>query len=141
MAQTNRNAIHEFIKQTQKPFLDGIVDLNNNDTFIPKKITSEWISMPPRNLDNTFTLRFGYELNTLLGQPKQWVQLKYWEIESLDGECEQVVLDLKHKSDHVNILIHYMKHTFSSMYACINSSPNVKPFNMDTHFASYKLTS
>lgn len=93
-----------------------------------------------KNEDDIFSLCFVYELNTLPGQPKQWVELRNWEIESLEGESKHFVLDLKLKNDHANILSLYMKHTFLSLYVCINSSPEAKPFNMDTHLANYKLS-
>lgn len=128
MACANRNAIEQFAAATHKPFPKGIVDLNNNDTFIPKEeIMSEWTAMPVKNEDETFSLHFAYKLNAKPEQPKQWVQLRNWEIESIEGQSEHVVVDLKHKSDHVNILLHYLKHSFSLLYACMNSSQDAKP--------------
>ena len=140
MSRTNRSAVEQFAKAvTQYP--EGIVDLNGNDTYLPKEeIMSEWTAIPEKNEDGSFSLRFTYELNTLPSQPEQWVQLKTWEIESVEGQSEYVVLDLKHKNDHINLLVHYMKHTFSYVYACNNSSPDAKPFNLETHFSNYVMT-
>lgn len=141
MARASRNAIEQFAATTQKPFPEGIVDLNNNDNFIPKEeIMSEWTAMPVKNKDETFSLRFAYELNTKPGQPEPWVQLRNWELESVEGQSEHVVVDLKNKSDHVNILLHYLKAFFSLLYAYMHSSQDTKPFNLDAHFAEYKLS-
>lgn len=64
---------------------------------------------------------------------------KNWEIESVKGQSEHIVFDFQLKSDHINILLYYMKHTFSSLYVCINNSLNTNPFNLYTHFANNKL--
>ena len=141
MARPSRSAIEQFAALTGKPFPEGIVDLNDNDTYLPKEdIMSEWTAIPEKNEDGSFCLCFTYELNTTPDQPEQWVQVKTWEIESVEGQSEYVVLDLKNKNDHVNLLLHYKIHTFSYVYACNNSSPDAKPFNLNLHFSSYTLS-
>lgn len=84
---------------------------------------SEWTATPENNKNGFFSLRFTYELNTPPNQLEQWVQVKEWEIESIDGQYKYVVLDLKQNNDHLNLLLHYMRHSFSHVYACNNSSP------------------
>ena len=49
-------------------------------------------------------------------------------------------MDLGQKDDHVNLLVHYMKHIFSYMYMCTNSPREAKPSNLDTHFFDYTLS-
>lgn len=62
---------------TKKLFPEGIVDLNGNDTFLPKEdIMSEWAAIPETNGDNTSLLGFTYELNTHLNLFEQWVLFK-----------------------------------------------------------------
>lgn len=48
-----------------------------------------------------------------------------------------MVLDFKQRNDHTNLLLHYMRHIFSYVYVCNNSSSNTKPFNIETHFFNY----
>ena len=134
MSTTNRSAVEKFATAITPPLPEGIVDLNGNDSFLPNEdIMSEWTAIPEKNEDGSFSLCFTYELNTPPSEPDQWVQLRTWEIESVEGQSEYVVIDLKNKNDHINLLVHYKKHTFSYVYACNNSGPDAKAFNLDTH--------
>lgn len=81
--------------------------------------------MPVKNEDEAFSLCFVYALNTKPRQSKQWVQLRSWEIESVEGQFQHVVVDVNHKSDHVNTLLHSLKHSFSKF---INLENKTKAF-------------
>lgn len=101
---------------------------------------SEWLAILEKNDNDLYFLRFAYELNTLQAQPEQQVQPKDWEIKSIESEANYVVLELKQKNNHVNILLHHMKHSFFSLQACFKNLPYAKAFNLKEHFVNYVLS-
>ena len=63
-----------------------MTDDNGNDNYDPKvEFMGEWTALPEKTDGGLFVLRFTYELETRSHQPEQWVQMKAWEIESLEA--------------------------------------------------------
>ena len=142
MARSTRTAIEQFAAVARPPLPESIKDINSNDTYIPREeIMHEWTAIPDKNEDGQFSLRFTYELNTPRDQPEQWVQMKTWEIETIEAQGDYVILDMKNKNDHINLLLHFKKHSFSYVYAVLNSGPEADPFNLEAAFSKYALTS
>lgn len=72
MVRPIRSAIEQFVVLTQKPYLVGFIDINNNDAYIPKEgIMSKWIVISEKNEDGSLLLYFTYELNTPSIHPKK----------------------------------------------------------------------
>lgn len=55
------------------------------------------------------------------------------------GPRRLFILDIKNKKDHINILLHYLEHSFSHVYACMNARAYAKHFNMEGLFTKYTL--
>src|ERR1700738_4220749 len=53
---------------------------------------------------------------------------------------EYVILDMKNKKDHINLLLHFQKHTFSYTYATNNVAEDAKHFDLDALFSKYALS-
>lgn len=120
---------------------DGVMDTNGNDNYVPNEdIVEEWTAIPSKNEDGTFSLRFTYQLKTEPHQPDDWVQMKTWEIESIEAQGEYEILDMKYKKDRVNLLVHYRRHPFSYPYAVNHAGEDAKHFNLQTHFSNYQPT-
>src|ERR1700737_496874 len=66
--------------------------------------------------------------------------MKTWEIESVEAQGEYVILDMKNKKDHINLLLHFQKHTFSYIYATNNVVEDAKHFDLDALFSKYALS-
>jgi hypothetical protein len=119
---------------------ESIIDPNENDNYVPKEnFMWEWTALPEKLPDDLFALRFTYQLLTKEEQPEQWVQMKNWEIESIEAQGDYVILDLKFNHDHVNVLLDYKKNPFSHTYAEMNVSDNAKHFFKDL-FTKYALS-
>ena len=120
---------------------ESVIDPNENDNYVPKEnFMWEWTALPEKLPDDLFALRFTYRLLTKEEQPEQWVQMKNWEIESIEAQGDYVILDLKFNHDHVNVLLDYQKNTFSHTYAEMNVVDNAKHFFKDL-FTKYALSS
>ena len=140
MARSSRSAIEMFaVKVDRLP--ESVLDDNGNDNYVPKEdFMGEWTAMPEKIGDGLFCMRFTYELETRPDQPEQWVQMKTWEIESVEAQGEYVILDMKNKKDHINLLLHFQKHTFSYIYATNNVVEEAKHFDLDALFSKYALS-
>jgi hypothetical protein len=140
MARQNRQLIDIFGVPLDK-LPESVIDPNGNDNYVPKEdFMGEWTALPEKTSDDLFALRFTYQLNTKDDQPEQWVQMKNWEIESIEAQGDYVILDLKFNHDHVNILLDYQKNTFSHTYVEMNVADNAKHFFKDL-FTKYALSS
>lgn len=140
MAKASRNAIDLFAVPVER-LPEGVSDTNRNDNYVPKEeFMAEWTAIPTKTEEGLFALRFTYELQTRADQPDQWVQTKNWEIESAEAQGDFVILDMKNKKDHVNLLLNYLLHPFSYAYACNNVASDTKHFNLDALFTKYALS-
>ena len=63
------------------------------------------------------------------------MQTKNWEIESIEAQGECVILDIKYNKDHINLLLNYMIHPFSYVYANNNVVADTKHFDLDGFFS------
>ena len=85
MARPVRSAIEMFAVQLDK-LPESVTDDNGNDNYVPKAdFMGEWTALPEKVDGGLFALRFTYELETRPDQPEQWVQMKTWEIESIEA--------------------------------------------------------
>lgn len=57
----------------------------------------------------------------------------------MEAEGDYVILNMKNNEDHINLLLHYMEHSFSHVYASINVATNAKHFNLECIFTKYAL--
>ena len=140
MVRSIRKPIENFAELIDK-LHESVIDVNGNDTYIPKeKFIGEWTALPEKLEDGQFCLRFTYQLATKPHQPEQWMQMIQWEIESIEAQGEYVILDLKCNKEHVNLLLNYMTNTFSHTYAQNNVTDDAKHFDLDAHFTKYALS-
>jgi hypothetical protein len=140
MARQNRSAIDMFAMPLDA-LPESVIDPNGNDNYAPNEdFMGEGTALPEKTADDLFALRFTYELQTIDEQLEQWVQMKNWEIESIEAQGDYVILDLKYNHDHVNVLLDYQKNTFSHTYAEMNVVENAKHFFKDL-FTKYTLSS
>ena len=120
---------------------ETVSDTNGNDCFIPKNdYINEWTALPEKNEEGLFVLRFVYELSVPKNQPEQWVQMNFWEIESVEAQGRYVVVGVKSNKDHVNLLLDYLNHTFSHNYAQLHVSDEAKHFDLPGVFTKYALS-
>lgn len=140
MARQSRNAVEMFaVKLEQRP--EWMVEPNGNDNYVPKEeFMEEWTAIPTKMEDGQFALRFTYELLTQPHQAEQWVQMKTWDIESVEAQGDYVIIDMKYKKDHVNLLMHVRGHTFSYQYCVHHAGPDAKHFELEKLFSNYKLS-
>ena len=65
----------------------GVTDTNGNDNYVPKEdMAEEWTALPGKIEDGTLALRFTYQLKMWAHQPDQCVQMKMWEIKSIEAQ-------------------------------------------------------
>ena len=67
--------------------------------------------------------------------------MKTWEIESIEAQGDFVILDMKNKKDHINLLLDFRRHTFSHTYAQNNIVDDAKHFDLVNLFSKYSLSS
>src|ERR1700737_507232 len=140
MAKAGRNAIDLFAVPVEH-LPEGVSDTNGNDNYVPKEeVMGEWTAIPTKTEEGLFALRLTYELQTRADQPEQWMQTKNWEIESVEAQGDFVILDMKNKKDHINLLLNYLLHPFSYVYACNNVASDAKHFNLDALFTKFTLS-
>ena len=100
--------------------------------YVPKEdFMGEWTAIPTKTKDGIFALWFTYELETRPNQPEQWVQMKTWEIESIEAQRGFVILCMKNKKDNINLLLHCLHQSFFHVYARINDGADAKHFNWE----------
>jgi hypothetical protein len=139
MASPNRSAIEMFAEKLEN-LPESVTDDNGNDNYVPQEdFMGEWTALPKMLEDGTFVLRFIYELDTKPDQPEQWVHMKTWEIESVEAQGNFVIFNMKYKNDQVNVLLDYLKHSFSHNYAYMNVSEEGKRFDLPNLFIKYSL--
>ena len=86
MTRSSRSAIYMFAVKVDR-LLESVLDDNGNDNYVPKEdFMGEWTTMPEKIGDALFCMRFTYELETRPDKPEQWVQMKTWEIESIEAQ-------------------------------------------------------
>ena len=140
MARPSKSAIEMFAAQIDE-LPESVSDPNGNDNYVPKEdFIGEWTALPEKTSDGLFCLRFTYELETTPDQPEQWVQMKTWEVESIEAQGDYVILDMKNKKDHINLLLEYRRYSFSYTYAENNVVADAKHFLKDL-FTKYSLSS
>ena len=116
-------------------------DVNRNNNYVPKDdFMGEWTTLPEKMDDEQFCLRFTYELAARPDQPEQWVQMVSWEIKSIEAQGEYVILDMKFKKDHINLLLNYMKNTFSHTYIQNNVVKEAKHYDLEGLSTKYTLS-
>ena len=140
MARMTRNAVEIFATKLEARPL-WLIEPNGNDNYVPKPdLMGEWTAIPSKLDNGTFALRFTYQLLTPPHQPDTWVQMKTWEIESIEPQGDYVILDLKFKKDHVNLHMHFQYHRFSHLYAVNNAGEEAKHFELSKLFTNFNLS-
>ena len=62
------------------------------------------------------------------------------KINSIEAHGEYIILDMENKKDHINMLLNYMKHKFSSTSAQNNVVEDAKHFDLKGLFTKYTLS-
>ena len=66
--------------------------------------------------------------------------MKNWEIESIEAQRDFVILGMKNKKDNKNLMLHYLHHSFSHVYTCMNVGAYAKHFSLEGLFSKYDLS-
>jgi hypothetical protein len=137
MASTQRPALDQAFEFIPPPLPTAIKDISHNDHYKPIEDTVDNWTVYVEKLENdTFVLRFGYQMKTKNIDVDSWVRVKNWSVECAVAQGDYVVIDLEKQDDRVTIILHEHRHPFHKA-ECENGSPDAGCFNLATEFQDY----
>src|SRR5450631_2274060 len=96
MASTKRPAIDQAFEFLPPPLPPAIKDISHNNHYKPVEDTVDNWTVYVEKLENdTFVLRFGYQMKTKDIDVDKWVRVKNWSVECAVAQGDYVVIDLE----------------------------------------------